>query len=75
MYNLSDGEEDNYEDGALGGSSVRDDFDSGLLSDEDLQDDDDLEAASGSKSMFFFFLITLQLVPLYDGFRYFSAED
>ena len=50
MYNLSDGEEDVYEDGALGGSSVKDDFDSGLLSDEDLQDDD-LEA-SASKSMF-----------------------
>lgn len=51
MYNLSDGEEDVYEDGALGGSSVRDDFDSGLLSDEDLKDDD-LEA-SESKSMCF----------------------
>ncbi|EOA33605.1 hypothetical protein CARUB_v10019758mg [Capsella rubella] len=44
MYNLSDGEEDIYEDGALGGSSVRDDFDSGLLSDEDLE-------ASESKRM------------------------
>uniref|UniRef100_A0A1J3CFN2 Nucleolar protein 14 n=1 Tax=Noccaea caerulescens TaxID=107243 RepID=A0A1J3CFN2_NOCCA len=44
IYNLSDGEEDIYEDGALGGSSLRDDYDSGLLSDEDLQDDD-LEAA------------------------------
>ncbi|KAL1218499.1 hypothetical protein V5N11_001667 [Cardamine amara subsp. amara] len=51
MYNLSDGEDDIYEDGALGGSSGRDDFDSGLLSDEDLQDDDDLEAASGSKRL------------------------
>ncbi|ESQ28345.1 hypothetical protein EUTSA_v10018096mg [Eutrema salsugineum] len=49
MYNLSDGEEDIYEDGALGGSSVKDDFDSGLLSDEDLQDDD-LEGA-GSKRL------------------------
>ncbi|KAG7589469.1 Nucleolar protein 14 [Arabidopsis suecica] len=49
MYNLSDGEEDVYEDGALGGSSVRDDFDSGLLSDEDLQDDD--QEASASKRL------------------------
>ncbi|CAE5963507.1 unnamed protein product [Arabidopsis arenosa] len=48
MYNLSDGEEDVYEDGALGGSSVRDDFDSGLLSDEDLQDDD-LEASASKR--------------------------
>ncbi|EFH64957.1 hypothetical protein ARALYDRAFT_339148 [Arabidopsis lyrata subsp. lyrata] len=48
MYNLSDGEEDIYEDGALGGSSVRDDFDSGLLSDEDLQDDD-LEASASKR--------------------------
>jgi nucleolar protein 14 len=48
MYNLSDGEEDVYEDGALGGSSVKDDFDSGLLSDEDLQDDD-LEASASKR--------------------------
>lgn len=61
MYNLSDGEEDVYEDGALGGSSVRDDFDSGLLSDEDLKDDD-LEA-SESKSMFL--EITFLLLPSY----------
>ncbi|CAH2066294.1 unnamed protein product [Thlaspi arvense] len=49
VYNLSDGEEDIYEDGALGGYSGKDDFDSGLLSDEDLQDDD-LEDA-GSKRL------------------------
>ncbi|XP_010415534.1 PREDICTED: nucleolar protein 14-like isoform X4 [Camelina sativa] len=48
MYNLSDGEEDIYEDGALGGSSVRDDFDSGLLFDEDLEDDD-LEASESKR--------------------------
>ncbi|KFK41333.1 hypothetical protein AALP_AA2G116500 [Arabis alpina] len=48
MYNLSDGEEDGYEDGALGGFSAKDDFDLGLLSDEDLQDDD-LEASESKR--------------------------
>ncbi|CAG7893135.1 unnamed protein product [Brassica rapa] len=47
MYNLSDGEEDVYGDGALGeSSSARDDFDSVHLSDEDLQDDGVEDAGS-----------------------------
>lgn len=51
MYNLSDGEEDVYGDGALGEpSSARDDFDSVHLSDDDDNDQDD----SGSRSMYFY---------------------
>ncbi|WZY76439.1 nucleolar protein 14 [Brassica rapa] len=47
MYNLSDGEEDVYGDGALGeSSSARDDFDSVHLSDEDLRDDGVEDAGS-----------------------------
>nr|VDD22398.1 unnamed protein product [Brassica oleracea] len=49
MYNLSDGEEHVYGDGALGeSSSARDDFDSVHLSDEDLQDDGDREDAGSN---------------------------
>lgn len=52
MYNLSDGEEDVYGDGALGEpSSARDDFDSVQLSDED---DDIDQDDSGSRSMYFY---------------------
>ncbi|KAF2598592.1 hypothetical protein F2Q68_00008634 [Brassica cretica] len=50
MYNLSDGEEHVYGDGALGeSSSARDDFDSVHLSDEDLQDDGDREDAGSNR--------------------------
>lgn len=66
MYNLSDGEEHVYGDGALGeSSSARDDFDSVHLSDEDLQDDGDREDA-GSNSMFikFVYLLIVSVMSL-----------
>lgn len=61
MYNLADGEEDVYGDGALGeSSSARDDFDSVHLSDED----EDLEEDAGSRSMLFIDFINFLIVSL-----------